>query len=286
MECARYIELVNKQQYIEGTYCMKTAKIWAILLALLTVSMLAGCSIDDMLNESETAQQEQLILGTSADYAPYEFHAVVGGQDTIVGADIELARKIAADMGKELVIEDIAFENLLTELNKGTVDLVISDMIATEERRADAEASNSYYSEYNQRVVILKKNAETYTDFNTLAGAKLAVQKGSVQLEIAKAHLDDCELVELQSAEDMFYRLAIGEVDAVLVAGSVADSYTAANTALVIMEQEFPEREGCSVWVAKDDPKGLMNQINQTVDYVKINNLYNDWLVLAAELNR
>ena len=155
-----------------------------------------------------------------------------------------------------------------------------------EERRADAEASNSYYSEYNQRVVILKKNAETYTDFNTLAGAKLAVQKGSVQLEIAKAHLYDCELVELQSAEDMFYRLAIGEVDAVLVAGSVADSYTAANTALVIMEQEFPESEGCSVWVAKDDPKGLMEQINQTVDYVKINNLYNGWLDQAAELNR
>ena len=92
---------------------MKSAKIAAILLALLTVSMLAGCNFD---LEGQTEPVDQLILGTAADYAPFEFHAVIGGKDTIVGADIELAKKIAADMGKELVIKDIAFENLLTEL--------------------------------------------------------------------------------------------------------------------------------------------------------------------------
>jgi len=286
MESARHIVLVNKQQYIEGTYCMKTAKIWAILLALLTVSMLAGCSVDDMLKESETVQQEQLILGTSADYAPFEFHAVVGGQDTIVGADIELARKVAADRNKELVVKDIAFENLLDELNKGTVDLVISDMVATDVRRAEADASDVYYSESNQRIVILKKNEAVYTDLNTLAGAKLAVQKGSVQEEIAKAHLEECAHIGLQSAEDMFYRLATGEVDAVLVAGHVADSFIAANNALTALEHQFPESEGCRVWVAKDDPEGLMTQINQSIDYVKINNLYLGWLDQAAELNR
>lgn len=265
---------------------MKTAKIWALLLALLTVSMLAGCSIDDMLNESETVQQDQLILGTSADYAPFEFHAVIGGHDTIVGADIELAKKIAADMDKELVIKDIPFDSLLSELNKGTVDLVISDMIATDVRRAEADASSAYYSESNQRIVILKKNNAVYTDLNTLAGAKLAVQKGSVQAEIAKVHLEECELVELQSAEDMFYRLAIGEVDAVLVAGNVADSYIAANSGMTALEHQFPESEGSRVWVAKDDPNGLMTQINQSIDYVKINNLYASWLDKAAELNR
>ncbi len=259
---------------------MKTAKIAAFLLALLTVSVLAGC---DMAAPEETA--DRLILGTAADYAPFEFHAVIGGQDTIVGSDIELARKIAADMGKELVIKDIAFENLLSELNKGSVDLVISDMVATPTRLGEADASNVYYSESDQRIVMLKKNAETYTNFNDLIGAKLAVQKGSVQLEIAKAHLYDCEIVEIQSADEMFYRLAIGEVDVLLVAGNVAESYVAANSNLVVLEQNFPESEGCRVWVAKDDPKGLLQQINTTIDYVKINNLYSGWLDKAATLN-
>ncbi len=265
---------------------MKTAKIWALLLALLTVSMLAGCSLDQMLNENPGTAQEQLILGTSADYAPFEFHAIIGSQDNIVGADIELAKKIADDMGKELVIKDIAFENLLSELNKGNVDLVISDMVSTETRRNDADASDVYYTESFQRVVLLKKNAEIYTDFATLAGVKLAVQSGSVQAEIAKAHLHDCEIVEVQSAEDILYRLAVGEVEAALLAGNVAESYAAANTNLVIMEQEFPETEGCRVWVAKGDPDGMLEQINKTIDYVKINNLYAGWLDKAAELNK
>ncbi|MBR4875141.1 MAG: transporter substrate-binding domain-containing protein [Clostridia bacterium] len=261
---------------------MKSAKIAAILLALLTVSMLAGCNFD---LEGQTEPVDQLILGTAADYAPFEFHAVIGGQDTIVGADIELAKKIAADMGKELVIKDIAFENLLSELNKGNVDLVISDMMATSARMEEAEASDEYYKESDQKVVMLKKNAETYTSFDALAGAKLAVQKGSVQVEVAKAHLDDCELVEIQAVDEMFYRLASGEVDVLLVSGNVADSHVAANTQLVVLDQAFPETEGGRVWVAKNDPQGLMEQINKTVDFVKINNLYSGWLEEAAALN-
>ena len=261
---------------------MKSAKIAAILLALLTVSMLAGCNFD---LEGQTEPVDQLILGTAADYAPFEFHAVIGGKDTIVGADIELAKKIAADMGKELVIKDIAFENLLTELNKGNVDLVISDMMVTPARMDEAEASDEYYCESDQKVVMLGKNSETYISFEALAGARLAVQKGSVQVEIAKAHLDECVLTELQSVDKMFYALASGEVDALLVSGDVADSYVASNANLTVLEQSFPESEGCRVWVAKEDPQGLLEQINKTIGYVKINNLYSGWLEEAAELN-
>lgn len=261
---------------------MKSARIAVILLAVLTVSLLCGCSLETLGQTNEN----QLILGTAADYAPYEFHTVIGGQDTIVGADIELAKKIAEDMDKELVIKDIAFENLLDELNNGSVDLVISDMVATPERTGKADASNEYHFESNQRVIFMKKNAEKYTDFASLAGAKLAVQKGSIQKEIAVAHLYDCEIIEIQSMDDMLYRLATGEVDALLVAGNTAESYVEANSNIVVLDQAFPESEGARVWVAKDDPKGLMEQINETVDYVKINNLYNGWLDDAAELNR
>lgn len=261
---------------------MKSARIAVILLAVLTVSLLCGCDMEKLGQTNEN----QLILGTAADYAPYEFHAVIGGKDNIVGADIELAKKIAEGMGKELVIKDIAFENLLDELNKGNVDLVVSNMVTSAERLGKADASNEYYFESNQRVIFMKKNVEKYTDFASLAGAKLAVQKGSIQKEIATAHLYDCEIVEVQTLDDMLYRLATGEVDALLVAGNTAEKYAAENSNIVVMQQEFPESAGSCVWVQKDDPKGLMEQINQTVDYVKINNLFSGWLENAAELNK
>ena len=48
------------------------------------------------------------MVGTSADYPPYEFHAEVDGKDTIVGFDMEIAQAIAAPLAKteKIVIVD------------------------------------------------------------------------------------------------------------------------------------------------------------------------------------
>ncbi|PYY30128.1 transporter substrate-binding domain-containing protein [Paenibacillus illinoisensis] len=48
--------------------------------------------------EGDATEKEVIVLGTSADYAPYEFHKSIDGKDTIVGFDIEIAKAIAADM--------------------------------------------------------------------------------------------------------------------------------------------------------------------------------------------
>ncbi len=74
-------------------------------------------------------------MATSADYPPYEFHKVVNGKDEIVGFDIEIAKEIAKQLGVELEIKDIKFDGLLAALQGGTVDMVISGMTPTEERK-------------------------------------------------------------------------------------------------------------------------------------------------------
>jgi polar amino acid transport system substrate-binding protein len=48
-----------------------------------------------------------LVVGLSADYAPYEFRANVDGKNEIVGIDISIAQKIADDLGVELKIEEL-----------------------------------------------------------------------------------------------------------------------------------------------------------------------------------
>lgn len=252
---------------------MKISKLTAFLLALFCLCGLWGCSASQ--DESTSGQ---LILGTSADYPPFEYHLSIGGQDIITGADIQLAKKIAADMGKELVIKEIPFEQLLDELNVGTVDMVISNMVATDERLAEADASNSYYTEAAQRVVFLKKHTAVYTKFAALEGKKVGVQKGSIQMTLAGKQLPDCQVVLYSSVADMFLALSAGDIDAVLVSGSTADSYVAINDTLNMIKEDYAAEDGSCVWVAKDDPKGLLESINTSVDYVKINNMMAGWL--------
>ena len=97
-------------------------KIIAIALtALMLAAMLCGCTTN--------TTKGKLVLGTSADYPPFEFHMLnEKGEDVIVGIDIFVAEKIAEDMGLELEIVDISFDNLLTAMDKGQCDIVIAAM--------------------------------------------------------------------------------------------------------------------------------------------------------------
>ena len=105
-----------------------------------------------------------LVLGTSADYPPFEFHIEVDGKDTIVGFDIDIAKKIAENIGVELEIVDMKFEGLLPALTAGKIDLIVSGMTPTDERKQSVDFSLTYY-DARQTMLVLTENVGT---LNTL----------------------------------------------------------------------------------------------------------------------
>ena len=97
----------------------------------------------------------KLVLATSADYSPYEFHAMVDGKDTIVGFDVSIAKAIADEIGVELEVMDMDFDGLLGALNADKADIVLACMTPDEERVKNADFSELYYEDKN--VVIVRK---------------------------------------------------------------------------------------------------------------------------------
>ena len=91
----------------------KFAKVLTLILAASMLLCLAACSDTDAGSDKKT-----VTLGTSADYPPFEFHILDNGTDKIVGIDVSMAGAVAKEMGAELVIKDIAFDNLLIELGQ------------------------------------------------------------------------------------------------------------------------------------------------------------------------
>ena len=74
----------------------------ALLLALVTLLSLTACAGKEDAASSaldQIKQKGELVVGTSADYPPYEFHTEVDGKDTIVGFDMEIAQAIADKLG-------------------------------------------------------------------------------------------------------------------------------------------------------------------------------------------
>ena len=81
----------------------------ALLLALVTLLSLTACAGKEDTASSaldQIKQKGELVVGTSADYPPYEFHTEVDGKDTIVGFDMEIAQAIADKLGLAFQIRD------------------------------------------------------------------------------------------------------------------------------------------------------------------------------------
>ncbi|MGA0838897.1 MAG: transporter substrate-binding domain-containing protein [Pseudomonadales bacterium] len=84
-----------------------------------------------------------LRFGTAAVTEPFSFY---NGQRQIVGIDVEIARRVAARMGRRLEIVDMEFGAMIPALIAGKVDFIGACITITEERAKSVLFSNSYYT--------------------------------------------------------------------------------------------------------------------------------------------
>ena len=178
--------------------------------ALLTVMTmgLAGCGASNSNNKLnkdllETIQEKgQVVVGMSADYAPYEFHYIdENGKDVIGGFDVDIANEIANELGVKLVIQEMDFDALVAALPAGKVDLVISGMNPTEERAKVIDFSEIYYNSQHG-ILVRVEDADKYQSFKDLEGAKVWVQLGSTQEQIAKSEIPNANLQQLANVNN------------------------------------------------------------------------------------
>ena len=219
-------------------------------------------------------KKEVLVFGTSADYAPFEFmYPDENGKMVFGGIDIMVAQYVADYLGMELQIENMDFGYLLTALNKGDFDIVLADIEPTEKRLKAADFSDSYMDELPEYILIRTEDADKFqdpaTDFN---GVSVGAQTGSTKVEKAEQNLIGCNVVSLPLVTDLVNELVNGKIDAILLDGSVAVSYDKQYDQLSIAEEAskiFPQPNGIAVAVAKGDPKGLLDGINEAIAQLK-----------------
>ncbi|ERI94156.1 putative arginine ABC transporter, periplasmic arginine-binding protein ArtP [Clostridiales bacterium oral taxon 876 str. F0540] len=253
----------------------KLSKITAILLtAVLTVG-LAACSKKAETTGAAPSKAEtkvdkikkagKIVLGTSGDYPPYEFHKSVDGKDTIVGFDVEIAKEIAKDLGVKLEVKEMDFKGLLGALQSGNVDFVLAGMTPTEERKQSVDFSNIYYTAV-QKVVVRAEDRDKLKAVSDLKGKAVGVQKGAIQETIAKEQMPDSEAKALGKVSDIALALKTKKVDAAIIEGPVATSYVNANSDLKISDIVLKTEDAGSAVAVNKGNKELIDEINKTLD--------------------
>ena len=263
---------------------MKMKKFVSLLLAMLLVASLAACGSK---TDDNNGKDNTLVMGTSADYAPFEF--MYKGEDGTMqygGIDVSVGQYIAENMGKELKVENMAFDYLLPALVKGDFDIVISAMEVDEKRLQSADFSDPYYTDLPPAILVKASNAASYKTLADFAGKSVAAQTGTTKLDIVNDQLTGANAVPLQLVTDMVNELVNGKVDAIVVDGAVAKQYAETNKDLVIADasSELGAAQPYCVAVAKGDPKGLLPAINAAIAKMNEENKLESFISAADAL--
>lgn len=165
-------------------------KMYRYLVCLLLVLFLVGC-------QTETSSNDQydgvLRVGMECGYAPFNWTDPESNEHNVKidagiisagycdGYDVAMAKLIAEELNYELKIKKIGWEGLITSLQQNQIDVIIAGMTPTEERLAQINFSDNYYS--SDQVILVRSDSEfaNKTKLSEFAGATLVSQLGTVQ---------------------------------------------------------------------------------------------------------
>jgi len=156
------------------------------------------------------SKRDVLVIGMDATYPPFEF---VDEKGQISGVSVEIGREIGKTAGKEVEFRNINFDGLITALRTGSIDLVISSMTASDERRKSIDFSEPYVK--TGLAILAGKDApvQSVADLQT-SGRKVVVRLGTTGESWARQNLPKAEIKALDLDTACVLEVVNGNVDA------------------------------------------------------------------------
>lgn len=157
-----------------------------------------------------SAVAEPLRVGMELSYPPFEMTDPQGQPD---GVSVALAEALGKHLGREAIIENIAFDGLIPALKSRKIDCIISSMTATEERRRSIAFSAPYVKTGLALLVARNSPVRSAKDLD-VAGRTVAVKKGTTGHQYAAKTFQRARLLVLDKESAAVLEVAQGKADA------------------------------------------------------------------------
>ncbi len=197
-----------------------------LLFALLIVSLLLSACGSASANHLDAIKKAGVIkVGTSADYAPFEFVDKSGNK---TGFDIDLMTEIAKQMGVKLEWVDMPFDSLIAGVQGNKIDAVISSMNYTDERAKQVAFTDPYYTLEDSFVVTTTFKGEIKSA-DDVVKYKVGVQTGTTQDtwltdNLVKTNkLPEANLLRYDRSDQAALDLKAGRIDVLMSDSAPAD---------------------------------------------------------------
>jgi polar amino acid transport system substrate-binding protein len=178
-------------------------------LLILCATLLFACSF----SVCAVAQQgEVLIIGMDLSYPPFEMTDKAGAPS---GLSVDLAQELGKALGKQIVIQNMAFDGLIPALKTSKIDLILSSMTATPERAKSIDFSEPYFKTGLSLLVKKSSPIASVADLDNQERI-IAVKRGTTGHIYVAQHLKKARLLLMDKESAAVMEVVQGKADATI----------------------------------------------------------------------
>jgi chorismate mutase-like protein len=217
-------------------------------------------------------QRGVLRIGTPGDYAPYALHEL--DSDSYLGADVELARKLAVELGLRAEFVPTTWKSLLGDLAAGRFDIATGGISITAERARVANFSRPYTQDYKTPVTRCGEESgyDSLREINRPA-VTVVVNAGGTNERFAHERFPLARIVVVQNNREVFDRLSDGQADVMVTDAVEARLQQRLGRGLCVAESAPHWMPAKKALLLAADPQ-LRREVNQALSAMQGRDLF------------
>ena len=221
--------------------------------------LFVGCGSSNQEENSSSSDAQEIVIGISPDYPPFDDITVDG---ELTGFDVEMAEWLFNWLKEngynyEYVWKNMSFDTIISAIQTDQVDLGVSAFTYDPERKV--LFSTPYYG--SAEVALVNKDSDINT-VEDLVGKSIGAQQGATG-ETAANEIEDADVTAMQDMGILVETLKAGGVDAVIMDIAIANNY-AKNGDFKVLEEALLDEE--THIIAKEGNTELMDAINKALE--------------------
>lgn len=235
---------------------------------------------DDAADDGDAAADLALVsdgtltVCSEVPYEPFQFEDP-DAPSGYSGFDIDLMQEIADRNGLDLTVINTGFEGLTSgaEMAAGTCDVAASAITITEERAANVDFTEPYYSAIQSLLVPVGSDIGSIDDLTE--GVTVGVQSGTTGADYAEENVPGAEIRAYEGGGDLFTALEAGQIDAILQDEPVNANRADQDDSVEVIET-YDTGEDYGFAMVQDREDGLVALLNETLDEIRADGTYDE----------
>lgn len=239
-----------------------------ILLVLISISIVA-CSPNE---EKATLDKDTIKVGMELKYPPFETKDKDGNPE---GASVMLAEAFGEYVGKEIKIVDTPYPSLITALDTGKVDMIISSMTITPAREKEVDFSIPYTNSQLMMLVHKDSKVQSHEDLNS-PDVTIASKTGTIGALWAEENAPKANIKNVDEEASAVLEVSQGKADVFIYdpLSIIRHNQNYPDTTRTILEP-LPNTKGWGVAVRKGEDE-LLKKLNEFIKKAKEDGTYDE----------